>query len=324
MTSHPRRISVIVPTFNRPAMLRQALASIRALEGPDYAFEILVGDNGTAPETREAAEAYGAVYIKVDRTGAGAARNAGLRAATGEYLCFLDDDDVWLPTHLSKHFELLDARPELDGVIGQVISADQELRPLGDSWPIEAPGEGDTLLRAMLSGYFPQIGTTVARARIREAVGEFDESLIGGQDLDWLLRIARRRTMAFAAVSCLLFRERPYGTYDALNLRRINFDRIVFLRHSVPEWRIWSSPAAYLKAYARTLGHFYQYFVDAAVSRVEAGDHAGAARAISGAFRVFPLRAAYHSLAPRPLRKAVLAVLIPLRRSAPSSATAKD
>src|SRR5262249_34178611 len=133
------------------------------------------------------------------------------------------------------------------------------LVPKGLPWPQEAPGEGADLLRKMLSGFFPQIGTTVARAHVRETFGEFDEGLIGGQDLDWLLRISRRHKLGYVAIPCLLFRGRPDGTYDSLQLRRAGYDRKVFFRHAIPEWRIWSSPRDFMRAYAGTLMHFYQY-----------------------------------------------------------------
>jgi glycosyltransferase involved in cell wall biosynthesis len=309
MISNPRRISVVVPTRDRPTLVRQALASIRAHEGPLYSFEILVADNGTTPETPLVAEAFGATYIKVDQPGAGAARNAGLRAATGEYVAFLDDDDVWLPSHLGKHFEALDADPKIEAVLGQVIYTDPDLQPLGVPFPGAAPPSGVELLKKLLGDYLPQIGTLVARACILTSIGKFDESLLGGQDMEWLLRIARRRTMGFVAVPSLLFRGRPYQTYDALQIQRIYFARRVFLRHALPEWRLWRSPASFLRSYTARLWHFYQYFVDAAVTRSEAGDRAGAMQAIFGAFRVFPLRATYHMVAPKPLRRAALAIL---------------
>jgi glycosyltransferase involved in cell wall biosynthesis len=309
MTAQPRRVSVVVPTCNRPEFLRQALASIRALEGPQYAFEILVGDNGSAPETRAAAEEFGAVYIKVDRTGAGAARNSGLVAATGDYLAFLDDDDVWLPTHLDKHFEILDARPDVEAVVGQVVSTDLELRQTDPAWPSELPDDGNELLKSMLSGYYPQIGATVARISIRDSVGMFDEALLGDQDWDWQIRIARRRTLAFAKAHSVLFRQRPPGSYDALRLRRLRFARRVFLRHAIPEWRLWNSPRSFSDAYKAVIQQHYDYFVDAAVSRAERGDRIAALGAMTGAFRVFPIRAGYHLIAPRPLRGAFLRTL---------------
>ena len=111
MVAAQRKVSVIVPTCDRPALLRQALKSIRALEGPDLTFEILVGDNGSVPETAAVADEFGAIYLKTATRGASASRNVGLRAATGEYLAFLDDDDVWLAGNIRPHLKLLDANP---------------------------------------------------------------------------------------------------------------------------------------------------------------------------------------------------------------------
>src|SRR5271166_425875 len=130
-----RRVSVVVPTCDRPTLLREALVSIRALQGPDLTFEILICDNGIAPETRALAEEFGAIYLKATTRGASAARNAGIRAATGEFLAFLDDDDVWLPGHLRPHIELLDAHSSLDAVVGQTIYTDPHLVPRGQPSP---------------------------------------------------------------------------------------------------------------------------------------------------------------------------------------------
>lgn len=304
----PRRVSVIVPTRDRTEFLRRALASIRALEGDAYSFEILIGDNGLTPETRTIAEEFGARYFKVEKIGCGAARNAPLANATGDYIAFLDDDDVWLPTHLKKHFEILDADPNAEAVIGQVIYTDYELNPLGLPFPESAP-TGDDLWRRMLGGFYPQMGTLVTRRSVREKYGLFDDDLIGGHDHDWLLKIARQGTIRFANTPCVLFRGRPSGSYDELQMRRVKFDRKVFFRHAIPGWRMWRSPTEFEEAYRGSLSHFFQYFIEAAASRSESGDRLGALRAIYGAFRVFPLRATAHIVAHKPLGKAAISAL---------------
>jgi glycosyltransferase involved in cell wall biosynthesis len=309
-----RKVSVIVPTCDRPVLLRQALASIRALEGPDLAFEILVGDNGSAAETPVIAEEFGAIYLKASTRGPSAARNVGLRVATGEFIAFLDDDDVWLPENVRPHIALLQSNPALDAVIGQALYADPTLVPTGSPWPEEPPRDSSQLLRRMLSGFFPQIGTTLARTAVQNTIGEFDETLMGGEDLDWLLRMARKSRLGFVATCCLLVRLRPPGSSDALQRIRIGYDRRVFLRHALMEWRIWKSPLDFSKAYSGTLMHFYQYFVDAAVERVARGERYNAIRAIAVAFGIFPFRAVYHLIAPRPLRKAFWTAILPRRR----------
>jgi glycosyltransferase involved in cell wall biosynthesis len=310
VTAAPRRVSVIVPTRDRPAFLRAALESIRALEAPDLAFEILVGDNGVSPETPHIAASFDARHIKVTREGAGAARNAGLDAATGDYIAFLDDDDVWMSGNVRAQLALLDAHPELDGAVGQVICTDQGLRPTMEAWPAEHPGVGDALVRAMLTGYYPQIGATLVRAAAARTVGRFDEALLGDQDWDWQVRVARRRKLGFIAEPCVWFRQRPPGTFDALRLRRLGFARQVFFRHAVAEWRIWSGPGAFARAYREVLWQYYVYFTEAALERAAVGDRVAARRAIGGAFRTFPLRATFHLVAPKPLRSAFLTAVL--------------
>jgi glycosyltransferase involved in cell wall biosynthesis len=316
-----RRISVIVPTRDRPDYLRQALASIRALDAPDLKLEILVGDNGSDPRTAEVAAEFNAIHIPVERPGAGAARNAGLLAASGDYIAFLDDDDVWLPSHIRPHLALMDENPELDGVMAQVIAVDGDLRELDEPWPVRAPSEGNALVQAMLSGYYPQIGATVVRASVRDAAGLFDEKLLGDQDWDWQIRVARLRNLRYTPVPCVLFRQRPPGSYDALRFKRLGFGRRVFFRHALPEFRVWSSPKGMVQSYQNVMWQYYEYFVTAAAERAAQGrPREEIWRAIWGAFRTFPMRASYHLIAPKPLRKALLASFAQRQAPIPNSA----
>lgn len=312
--SAKRCISVVVPTRNRPDTLRQALASIRAHEADDVTFEILVGDNGDDPRTREVCAEFGAQHLPVAENGAGAARNAGLKAATGELIAFLDDDDVWKDNHIRPHLAVFDARPEIEAVMARVMAVDDDLREIAGPWPWTVCAEGDDGVRDMLSGYYPQIGATMVRASVRDAVGAFDVSLLGDQDWDWQLRVARRRATAYIADACVLFRQRPPGTFDALRFRRLGFGRRVFLRHAMPERRVWPSFRAMTDSYRDVLWHYYEYFVEAAVERADKGEP-GVWRAIWGAWRTFPLRATYQLIAPKPLRKAMLSALFGSRRT---------
>jgi glycosyltransferase involved in cell wall biosynthesis len=315
-----RLISVIVPTRDRPDTLRQALASIRALEAEDLTFEIIVGDNGADPETKKVASDFGAIHIPVNEKGAAAARNAGLKAATGEFLAFLDDDDVWLPSHVRQHLEIFDRNPDIEAVLAQVIAVDNDLRELDEPWPVRAPTEPNALVKAMLSGYYPQIGATMVRASVRDAIGPMDLSLLGDQDWDWQLRLARRRKTTYLKLPCVLFRQRPPGSYDALRLRRLGYARKVFLRHALPEWRVFSSPKALVFSYRDVVWQYFEYFTEAAVARAAAGADRGEVwRAIWGAFRALPLRTAYHLVGPKPLRKAALATFLSHRPATPAS-----
>jgi len=308
----PVLVSVIVPTRDRPALLREALGSIRAIETETLRFEILVGDNGLAAENKLAAEAFGAFYMTVQKAGAGAARNAGLKMARGEFIAFLDDDDVWLPANIAEQVRMLRAQPDLEAVFGQVISTDQTLRPESDPWP-DNPGSGDALVKAMLSSYYPQLGATVVRASVAREVGLFDESLLGDQDWDWQLRIARRRKVGFTPTPGVLFRQRPPGSFDRLRMRRLGFARKVFLRHALPSWRVFGHPLGIVRGYTLSIRQYFDYFVDAAVARALAGERKQALAAIGGAFRVFPARTLFHLVLKPRLRGAALRSILPHR-----------
>ena len=304
-----RLVSVIVPTNNRPSQLRLALASIRALEGPDLHFEILVGDNGNAPETPAVAREFDAVYLKTKKNGAGPARNLDLSAATGDYFSFIDDDDIWLPENIRPHLAMLDARPELDAVIGQLICTDKDLNPISGPLPDVSPGEGDKMLREMLGDWFPQVGTTLARMRVRDKVGLFDEKHVHGEDVDWFLRLGRLRTVAFTQTPCILFRGRPPGTYDKLHRSRLVAGRRVFLKHAIPERRIFKSAGDFSRGYNSRMWQFFTYFSYAAEQRAARGERRQAIYAMLTAAYVFPGRALVHLLKRSAMRRALVGIL---------------
>jgi len=89
--------SVIIPTYNRRELLRQALASVLAQTFTDY--EIIVVDDGSTDGTREwLATVSDQVRVLIqENRGPGAARNLGIQNAVGEYVTFLDSDDIWFP-----------------------------------------------------------------------------------------------------------------------------------------------------------------------------------------------------------------------------------
>ena len=305
-----RRVSVVVPTRNRADKLRRALGSIRAIEGADLSLEIIVGDNGDCPETAATAADFNAIHVRAALKGASAARNVAMARATGAYIAFLDDDDAWLPAHIRPQLDLLDQRPDLDGVIAQVRFADEDLQllPTGE-WPDKPPGEGDDLIRRMLSGCFPQIGTAVVRASVRDSSGGFDPALIGGEDLDWLMRLSGRHALGFVQTPCILFSQRKIGDYDDLNRLRISYDRKVFRRHACKHWRVWRSPLEYVRAYSGTLRHFFTYFSQVALMAAENGQRRRALGAIRTAIGIFPLRATKYLLTSSNLRSALALAL---------------
>jgi GT2 family glycosyltransferase len=188
------RVSVIVPTYNRPERLAEALASINAQTFQD--FEIIVIDDGEmdVETVVQAHNAAGRVtYIKHDRNrGLAAARNTGIRAAKGKYVAYLDDDDRYLPDHLETLVSFLEHH--------------ESKVAYTDAWRVHERIEngrhietGRDLLysndfnsaRLLVSNYFPVLCVMHERMCIDE-VGTFDESLFAHEDWDLWIRMASR------------------------------------------------------------------------------------------------------------------------------------
>jgi glycosyltransferase involved in cell wall biosynthesis len=103
------RVSVIIPTYNRSAIVPRAIESVLQQTYPDY--ELIVVDDGSTDDTRERLEEYAAriQYIYQPNRGVSAAQNTGVDRARGEWIAFLDSDDLWHPTKLERQFEALDS-----------------------------------------------------------------------------------------------------------------------------------------------------------------------------------------------------------------------
>jgi len=105
------KVSVVVPAYNTGAFLREALDSILAQTHP--AHEILVVDDGSTDDTAAICHSYGPAirYIHQHNQGISAARNAGIRAAAGDWIALLDSDDIALPNRLQRAVDAIQANP---------------------------------------------------------------------------------------------------------------------------------------------------------------------------------------------------------------------
>lgn len=176
-------VSVIVPLFNGTRFLPQAIASIAAQNHP--ATEIILVDDGSTEDVVAAADAL-PVQVRLvhqHNMGPAAARNLGIRAASGDILAFLDVDDLWPPGKLSTCLAWLAAHPDTDLVIGRAQVFQQGLD--GSRLPVGSPAEA-----------FPDyIGAGVYRRRAFHKTGLFDPMLRYGEDIDWFSRAQHKGTV---------------------------------------------------------------------------------------------------------------------------------
>jgi glycosyltransferase involved in cell wall biosynthesis len=183
-------VSVIVPTHNRPAMLAEALASVRTQTFTDH--EIIVISNGETPEHRAGSEAVAARYhcrlLLLEEGNISAARNFGIAAAQGEWIAFLDDDDSWMPAKLER--QLADAgRTGADMLLSGYKVAYSDGRVVLED-PLVPRGWSYT--RAFGSIWWTPPSGVIVRKAVLDRVGPFDVNLRLGEDLDLWRRISWR------------------------------------------------------------------------------------------------------------------------------------
>jgi glycosyltransferase involved in cell wall biosynthesis len=194
-------ISVVIPSYNTGALLRETLDSVLAQSRP--AHEIIVVDDGSTDDTAEIVRGYGSVrYIWQQNQGQANARNTGIEAATGSWVALLDSDDLFLPDRLRSAAEAIEANPRLVAVYSAFDFYYSDgarsffpVFPARNLWPA---------LRYR-SPILPSTATILRSALL--ALGGFRKVLIEDWDL-WFRMVRRYSAAAFQELpeSLLLYR----------------------------------------------------------------------------------------------------------------------
>ena len=187
------RVSIIIPTYNRAGLLRQALVSCGLQTWPE--FEVIVVDDGSeedvAPVVAEAQSTYGNavrrfVCIREAKSGSNAARNNGLRHATGEFIQYLDSDDLLHPEKLERQVRHLQQHPGLDMT---AMLSEEFLKAPGDTralWNMPARADmASDLDRFLIEDSVWSAGGPLWRKAAVVRIGGWDERLVCWQDWEF-------------------------------------------------------------------------------------------------------------------------------------------
>ena len=181
------RVSIITPTYNRPRWLPDAIESVLAQTYPD--IEIIVVNDGSTDNTEEVLAPYRdrIVYIYQENGGQGTAVNAGIAAATGEYIGRVDDDDLFVPEKTELQVEMFQQNPQLGLVAGysHVIDGEDEIMATREISDYSKHGAFLTLLQHCI---FCQ-PTVMVRKECYDKVGPYKN--IFAEDYEMWIRIAR-------------------------------------------------------------------------------------------------------------------------------------
>ena len=220
-SSDENKVSVIIPTYNRAPFLTSAVHSI--ISQVYNNIEILIIDDKSDDDTRAVVkklqQKYPSVlYFHNERAkGPSGARNTGITKSSGDYICFLDSDDIWLEGHLKKGLEVFYKYPEIDVLFGNFRVVDYKSGKhlynffdqkdlLHDLKAVEiSPGTmllQDNLFMALIQGNFFHLGSIIVRKASMKGI-LLDENIMFAEDRDFAINLYKEANATFA------FRKEP-------------------------------------------------------------------------------------------------------------------
>jgi teichuronic acid biosynthesis glycosyltransferase TuaG len=201
------KVSIIMPAYNAAATIEPSVLSV--IEQSWENWELLIINDGSTDNT---SEIVGREYLSDNRIkyfcqknkGVSAARNMGLKQATGEYICFLDADDVLPPKSLENRLRIFDEYSEVDFVDGKVIFKDERLKEtLGIYLPSFKGDPFSRLIKLDSSCFF---GNTWMIKRSAVIGTSFNTSLTHCEDLLFYISIARSKIYSYTNEPVLIYR----------------------------------------------------------------------------------------------------------------------
>lgn len=183
-------VSVVIPAYNAARTLLTTVQSV--FEQTIQDFEIIIVDDGSKDNTIEAAKSIEDSRVKVlsqPNSGAPAARNTGIKAAKGEYVAFLDADDLWMPHKLERQLDILTSKKDVTAVQSGVYFVDDNLEVLSICPCFESK---DVLLETLLFQNMPgTMSTLMVKRSMFEQIGYLDTKLVILEDWELMIRLAR-------------------------------------------------------------------------------------------------------------------------------------
>ncbi|MCA8911460.1 MAG: glycosyltransferase family 2 protein [Planctomycetes bacterium] len=220
----PAKISVIMPTYNRAAILRETLLDVA--EQTWRPLEVVVVNDGSTDNTEEVLaemkpilehRQVGARFVRQDNAGASAARNRAMREATGEYFAFLDDDDRWEHGKLEKQIQTMrQAGADSSACLINNRGGTSTVPRRAEQLP-----QGECAAALMDREMAFHIISLVVEAGVARANGEFDTSLRNGEDIEWMMRLAHRARFASIPEVLATYNDTPGSLSDGRSLERL-------------------------------------------------------------------------------------------------------
>ncbi len=198
------KISVVIPAYNASAWVAEAIESVLAQTVPPY--EIIAVDDGSTDDTRDVLAKYGdrVKVVTQQNQGVAAARNHAARVSSGDWIAYLDADDVWHPRKLELQTEAIRQRPDV-GLLGTRAGDVHGVGTAVERVPSLAPLEWTQLA---VKNHFTA-SSVIVRRELLDLVGGFDTELHGPEDYDLWLRVTEMARSAVLDTELVGYREVP-------------------------------------------------------------------------------------------------------------------
>jgi len=218
MTSDFPLISVVIPCYNRDRYLAEAIESVLGQTYP--AIELIVIDDGSSDRSGEIAQSYPLKYRYQSNRGIGAARNAGIAIATGEFLAFLDSDDIWVKDKLATQMAVFIDNPDTEAVFGYAQNfyspeLDQNFRNR-----IRCPQQP-------IAAYLPSSMLIKRSAFLR--IGLFDEKSKMVADLGWYIAAMEHQLQRIIILDVVYYR-RLHESNNGITKRQYANERLHLIK----------------------------------------------------------------------------------------------
>lgn len=205
-------VDVILPTYNRGQLLKQAINSV--LNQTYSKFRLIIVDDGSTDETESIIKNFRSkkiIYLKQKNRGRSVARNKGIECAVGKYIAFLDSDDEFLPQRLEKSVEFLEKNPVYSMSYGSAFCINSSGKNLSKQYLASKSG----WLYDEISFFLPltiTLPTVTIRRSVLKKVGKFDPNLDRFEDTDLWRRVSKKHMIG--AIPDTLCKLRTHGGND--------------------------------------------------------------------------------------------------------------
>ncbi len=204
------KVSVVIPVYNAENYIAETIES--ALDQTIHDHEVIVVNDGSTDGSAAVIAGYGdhIVYLEQSNSGVSAARNAGIQSARGEYVAFLDQDDVFEADRLEKLAAFLDEHPDHATVYSMASRIDSAGQPL-PAKPMETPS-GDIFRELFIKSHIAP-SMIMCRREALITVGMFSEDFSSeGEDYDLMLRLAQHSPIGVVMEDLVRYRVHPTNT----------------------------------------------------------------------------------------------------------------